>query len=139
VSVKVFHADHGLVSEHFTAIEKAVEGIQGFFIKVISLDGLPPLESALYGPSVGDEPVVDVELIVRNNRPGPSRMIRRPMKSATGLVAIGMVNEEGILLFTAYGNTHGVVAPREPWDKGLSEEEKNKSEEFWAVHALALG
>ena len=138
--MKVFHADHGLVPQHFTAIEKAVEGVQGFFIKVISLDGLPPLESALYGPSVGDEPVVvDVELIVRNNRPGPSRMVRRPMKRATGLVAIGMVNEEGILLFTAYGTTGGVVAPREPWDKGLNEEEKKQAEEFWAVHALALG
>ncbi len=137
--MKVFHADHGLVSEHFTAIEKAVEGVQGFFIKVISLDGLPQLESALYGPSVGDEPVVDAEFIVRNNRPGPSRMVRRPMKSATGLVAIGMVNEEGVLLFTAYGNTHGIVAPREPWDKGLSETEKIQAEEFWAVHALALG
>ncbi len=137
--MKVFHADHGLVSEHFTAIEKAVEGIQGFFIKVISLDGLPPLESALYGPSVGDDPVSDAILVVRNNRPGPSRMVRRPMKLATGLVAIGMVNEEGILLFTAYGNTHGIVAPREPWDKGLSEEEKKQAEEFWAVHALALG
>ena len=135
----IYHADHGLSDRELAiVIEVARQAAKGLFIKVIEIQHETHLKSALMGPSVGDEPIGDehplVYYSVRGNRPTPSKMYNEVGRKATHLVVIGM-GEEAV--FTAYGTEKGIVAPREPWDPSLSDEERKASEAFWAVHALA--
>jgi hypothetical protein len=135
----IYHADHGLSDRELAiVIEVARQAAKGLFIKVIKIQHETHLKSTLMGPSVGDEPIEDehplVYYSVRGNRPGASKMINEVGRKATHLVVIGVGGEA---VFTAYGTENGVVAPREPWDASLSDGEREVSQAFWAVHALA--
>lgn len=135
----IHHADHGLSETELAVVtEVARQAEKGFFIKVIEVDQNTKLKSALMGPSVGDGPIGDdhplVYYSVRGDRPQPSKMYNEVGRKATHLVIIGM---GGQAVFTAYGTERGVVAPREPWDTSLSPSEREESQAFWAVHALA--
>lgn len=133
----IHHVDHGLSEVELAVVKEVAKWAKGFFIKVIELSNTQ-LKSALVGPSVGDGPIGDdhplVYYSVRGNRGGPSKMINEVGRKATHLVIIGM---GGQAVFTAYGTERGIVAPREPWDTSLSDGEREVSEAFWAVHALA--
>lgn len=137
----IHHADHGIGYFHKALIQEALmEEEDGFFIRVIPLTNMcpPGLKSALRGPAVGDEEVKEATMVVRGNRAGPSRMTTLPPLEASEIVAIGIKRGEELELFTAYGTTCGVVAPREPWSPSLDEEGRKVSKAFWAVHALSL-
>ncbi len=134
----IHHVDHGLSETELAVVtEVARQAAKGLFIKVIELSDTK-LKSALVGPSVGDGAITDehplVYYSVRGDRPQPSKMYNGVARKATHLVIIGM---GGQAVFTAYGTERGVVAPREPWDASLSDGEREVSEAFWAVHALA--
>ena len=113
-----------------------------FFIETITLpDHLPTLENGLYGPLCGDEPVSESDVFyeTRANRSGPSRMIDRPKRQTRTVTVIGGKTHEvpsgECVLFTVYG---GPCAPREPYDASItSEEERQRSRDFWRDHALA--
>ena len=135
----IHHADHGLSEKELAVVtEVARQAEKGFFIKVIEVGQNTKLKSALVGPSVGDGPIGDdhplVYYSVRGNRANPSKMINEVGRKATHLVIIGVGGEA---VFTAYGTERGIVAPREPWDTSLSDEERETSKAFWAEHALA--
>ena len=134
----IHHVDHGLSEVELAVVKEVAKWAKGFFIRVIEVDQNTKLKSALMGPSVGDEPIEDehplVYYSVRGDRPNPSKMINEVGRKATHLVIIGM---GGQAVFTAYGTERGIVAPREPWDTSLSDGEREVSEAFWAVHALA--
>jgi len=137
----IHHADHGIGYFHRAQIKEALEEEgDGFFIKVIPVGGMcpPGLKCGLRGPAVGDGEIKEAEMVVRGNRAGPSRMTHLPPLEASEIVAIGIKRGEELELFTAYGTTCGVVAPREPWDPSLDEEGRKVSQAFWAVHALSL-
>jgi len=132
------HLDHNLTSEHVEWLLKHFADRIGFFIETVELPReLAPVECDLYGPSVGDPPVSesDVTYLVRGNRPGASRVVRRvPRLTRTLTVIAGPHGDEPVVLYTAYG---GPAAPREPFDGSLrTKEEKQASRDFWAVHAL---
>ena len=75
-------------------------------------------------------------MIQRPNRDGLTPMIGIEAQS-TSLITIGLcVDDDGLwTMFTAF---YGVKAPKEPWDKTLSESEREESEEFWSTHALCM-
>jgi hypothetical protein len=51
------------------------------------------------------------------------------------VTVIGGPDDKGsVILYTAFG---GPSALREPWDPGLTEEERYESQRFWSEHALS--
>jgi hypothetical protein len=134
------HADHGVSVATASDALNALADLpaEGFFIRTVTLpEGHADLSDALYGPMSGDDAVSesDVHYAVRGERTGASRMIAKPARATRLLTLIGMRDAEGVFLYTAFG---GRLAEREPFDPGLkTEEEKEKAQAFWAVHALA--
>ena len=135
----IFHADHGLDQRHHKLIDILMSVREGFFIDAVPLEELAgTLQSALYGPSCGDEPVTEdqVEYVKRGNRPGPSRLIDRPCRPADHMVVIGIAGDDP-KVFTAYGSIGSTVAPREWWDSGMKPSEAVEAAAFWSDHALS--
>jgi hypothetical protein len=115
----------------------------GFFIETFELP--EPAEDPsrfvvrcdLYGPRVGDPPVVAsaVTWSPRPPREYASRMIDAPARLTRVLTVIaGPHGNEPCVLYTAFG---GPLAPKEPLDPTLKPEEQESSAAFWAEHALA--
>lgn len=135
----IFHADHGIKEAHMRLIDALMAGREGFFIEALPLGSLSgTLQSALYGPSVGDAPVADSEVVyeVRGDRAGPSRLIDRPQRPADHMVVIGIGGDDP-KVFTAYGNIGDRIAPREWWDASMKPHETAEAAAFWREHALA--
>ena len=135
----IFHADHGLAVEHHRLIDNLMQGKEGFFIEAIPLGDLAgTLQSALYGPSCGDEPIGEdeVEYVKRGNRAGDSRLIDKPTRPADHMVVIGIAGSDA-KVFTAYGNIGDNIAPREWWDASMKPDEAEAAARFWKAHALS--
>ncbi len=134
------HADHGLNSGHLAFIDHIFETREpGFFVASYELqEGCSDLLCALYGPSVGDDPVTDedVSYEVRGERPGPSRLVERPHRPCRRMVVCGIVGDDPIV-FTAYGTQASEPSPREWWDASMKPHEAVESAKFWSTHALA--
>lgn len=77
----------------------------------------------------------DVRLEQRPNRKGLTPVVYNREAEDTSLINIGVcVDDDGLwTLFTAF---YGVLAPKEPWDERLTENEREESEAFWSTHAL---
>ncbi len=135
------HLDHNLNAEHVEYILSAFADKTGFFIATVRLpEHLPDLMTGLHGPCMGDAavPESDVEYIVRGTRAGASRLTSRPPRPTRWVTVIGgQHGDEPCVLYTAYGSHEGPLAPREPWDTGIPESEREASRAFWAVHALS--
>ena len=106
-------------------------------------DHLPPLKSALVGPSVGDPPVTQdtpgVHTANRGDGRPDSRMIHgehRPTDKITAVVIPDHTQEGRKWLVTTYG---GAAAPREVGDPSHTPESKKEAEGFWKDHALLTG
>lgn len=133
----VSHLDHGLNAEHVLFVASKIEPLRSFTILTVELpEHLPSLKSNLHGPATGEETVLEEEVFYkkRGKREGDSRMCLRPPVETRKLTIIVGPHEGEVILFTAYG---GPLAPREPWEKGLSETEVAQSQDFWAAHALS--
>lgn len=139
--VPLLHADHGLDARHLALIDEVMEDREGFFLLSLPLEGAlgGSLQSGLYGPVAGDPPVTEaeVEYVVRNERPGPSRLVSRPLRDADHLVVIGVAGGENPKVFTAYGNRGTVIPPREWWDPTMKPQEAMEAAAFWQQHALS--
>jgi hypothetical protein len=132
------HLDHAITGDHLAFIMSKFKDKQAFFLETVEMpEHLGSLPCGLHGPLMGDAPVPESEVTraVRGDRPGPSRMCDRPARMVRFMTVVGGPDEEGeTILYTAYG---GRVAPREPWDRGLNEEQRAESEQFWSEHALS--
>jgi hypothetical protein len=132
------HLDHSLTFGHLRFLLDTLPEVDGFTIKSLELpEELPSLPCALYGPVMGDEPVLPEEYmiahVVRGDRPCESRMIVAPMRPSRIMTVI--IGPDG-MLYTAFG---GPPAEREPGDPSLADDPdaKRAAEAFWKVHALA--
>lgn len=137
--INIIHADHALDVDHLHIVETVVRKAEGFFIEVIELpESCASLQCALYGPSVGDEPVaeVDVEYVHRAERVGPSRLVNRPTRPCRRMVVIG-VGGEHPSVYTAYGTQADSASPREWWDPTMTPAEAIVAAKYWNEHALA--
>lgn len=120
------HRDHGLSVAHLDYLLDTFRQRDGFFIETTLLPGdLPPAQCALYGPAMGDPPIVhemalppytestNVVMRQRGVRPYLSRVITgartRPCRYVT-LIA-GPHDGESCVVYTAFG---GPLAPKEP-------------------------
>jgi|TARA_R110001583_G_scaffold53441_3_gene164843 hypothetical protein len=140
--IAFFHDDHGLGPEHLLLIDTLLSDWDGSFIglHVTMPEDCPSLPSDLHGPSAGDDPITEdeVEYVTRANRAGPSRLVSRESRPCREMVLIagpGRSPGDEPLIYTAYGSQ--VVAPREPWDKSMNDEERAEARAFWSEHALS--
>jgi len=147
VSVVSMHVRKGIGQVSTTmalkTIREALEALgelpYGPFVRTVTLpegEG-HDLVDVLYGPMSGDEPVAEsmVHYAVRGERPGASRMFNLPARPTRLLTLIGRKNVEDVLIYFGFG---GRRPEREPFDPRIkTEEERQKSRDFWAVHAFA--
>lgn len=137
--VKESHMDHNLTINIQEVLEKYFSKKEGFFIETIDLKEKAGM-CALYGPAMGDAPVAgpaddEVFYHVRGERAYKSRLVNwAPRESNLITVIAGPYGEEPCVLYTAFA---GPLAPKEPGDPSLKEEEREASEAFWAEHALS--
>jgi hypothetical protein len=138
------HLDHSATSQQLAWLLKRYATHSAFFIETFVFpDELGTLPCGLYGPIMGDPPVVasaavPVSYAPRNGRAGNSRLVALPPRPGHGFTVVAGPDEQGnpCVLYTVYG---GPQAPREPWDPGLkTPEQKAESETFWAQHALGF-
>jgi len=141
IPIKTYHADHGVDAAlvAYVCRHLAAQEVQGFFLITIELpDWTRDLETRLWGPRAGDEPVPQDEVFMHKrsaDRP-PSRLVDRPMRPTRQLTAIGVVNDREVVFYTLHG---GPAAEREVGDPSLEGDPAAKaaSEAFWREHALA--
>lgn len=133
------HMDHGLNPAHQAWLLKNFHDRQEFFIATVEMpDHLAPLMSGIHGPIVGDEPLGEEDVIYgfRGTRPYPSRLTKRaPRPTRLMTVIAGPSGDEPCVLYTCYG---GPLAPREPGDTSLNDEQRAESVAFWMQHALSV-
>jgi hypothetical protein len=146
------HNDHGINSKQLALVQECLTQIpqkDGFFIQEIEIpDTAGPVICGLYGPVMGDEPIdnEDVAMIRRGNRPYKDRTVCRPFRLSNIVQVIGIkatrqymsnaraVAEVHYNLFTVFG---GPLAPKNPNDLSLTNDEIEEARSFWAVHALS--
>lgn len=134
------HTDHRLSEKVLSTIVEKFKDREAFFIETIWVDEV--VDCSLKGPLMGEEPIAESEVFYeqRGDRPGKSRLVHgKPSKTNKVTVIAGSyVDEETganypCILYTAFG---GPIAPKEPFDPSLSEDEREMSKRFWAEHAL---
>ena len=141
------HSDHNLTDAHcdyalgYAQAQLDCSGAGGVCIISVELPELyDTVPCALVGPAVGGEPVPESEAhyAKRGDRPYLSRVVVDAPQSQTNIitVVVGPHEEEPHVLYTMYA---GPAAPREPGDPSLEgdELELQRSQEFWAKHALS--
>ena len=136
------HLDHGLFSDH---LKFMLESFRDFGsdtdieIRTLQLpESIEPLDSALYGPAAGDDPIDEAKVFYqhRSGRNYPSRMSGAKSRSTRMLTVImGPHGGHDCILYTAFG---GPSTPKEPGDPMLADEDREASVAFWQEHALAL-
>lgn len=97
------------------------------FGRIIGTDNCVAIES-------GD----DVRMMYRKGRQGKSPVVFGKEPAETTILTIGICTDSDDELkrdtiFTAFT---GQLAPKEPWDPRLKDEERAESERFWASYAL---
>lgn len=112
------HLDHNLTEAQIAHVMERFADRDAFFIETIELpEDLGTVPCGLFGPLVGDEPIVetgDVLRVKRGTRPWFSRCIARfPRPVRTVTVIAGPHEGHGCIVYTMFG---GPLAPREPGD-----------------------
>lgn len=127
------HLDHNLTQAQIDFV-LALDAADGALtVQTVELPAeLGSVPCALYGPSMGDDPIPEscVSYAVRGGRAGESRLIDKGSRASRLITVIsGPHDGRGCVLFTAFG---GPQSPREPF-----EDTGEESRAFWAAHALA--
>jgi len=135
---KESHTDHVSDTLLGYVLDKFADA-SGFFTETFTLpDRFESLTSDLYGPIAGDDPIMSSDKLYwehRGSRPYRSRMINLPPRPTREVTVIaGPFGDEPCVLYTVFG---GPLAPKEPDDPTLTDEQRRESEEFWHEHALA--
>jgi hypothetical protein len=136
ITLPASHLDHGLTEAQVTHVLRLFADRSAFCIETIDLpETLGTVPCGLYGPLVGDEPVLDAEvtLATRGTRAYPSRLVDRPARpTRTVTVIAGPHDGHPCVVFTMFG---GPLAPQEPDDPGCKDPAASRA--FWAQHALS--
>lgn len=105
-----------------------------FFIDSIDLGRIVGKDNCV---AVAEDEKKLVQYRTRKNRQGKTPVIMAGQKEPadTSLITIGICKDSDgkDTLFTAF---YGYKGEKEPWERGLSPEQKRKSEDFWSTHAL---
>jgi hypothetical protein len=139
------HVDHGLSKAQLDWLLEKFASRDAFFIETVVLPSeLGTVPCGLYGPEMGDNAIEESSVVYgrRGNREYKSRLLNiTPLGSPYGTRAVNIVtviagphDDLPCVLFTAFG---GPLAPKEPNDPTLKDDEREKSVAFWLTHALA--
>lgn len=131
------HVDHGLTEGQLAYLLQRFGDHNAFFVATIELpEALGTVPCGLYGPSMGDAPVAeeDVVYVQRLGRTWVSRLLPMTAGRRTRQVTVvaGPHDGEACVLFSAFG---GPSAPQEPGDPGCRDQ--GASVAFWNQHALS--
>ena len=134
--IKESHVDHGLNQSQLDFLVEKFAGKDAFFIETVELpEELGTVPCGLHGPLMDDSPVLEAEMVVRGDRPNPSRLCDRAARPTSKVTVIAGPNgDDACVLYTAFG---GPLAPKEPGDPTLEGKALEESTAFWAVHALS--
>lgn len=133
---------HGISPEHLDWLGTHPDVLAAKGPVTISIpDHLSPVPNSLVGPSMGDNPVSENDVVYLNRgggRPYNSRMIKGPHKTTRMLTVISRPHKDTgkPFLITAFG---GPLAPKEVEDPTHTPESKEESKKFWSQHALLTG
>lgn len=129
------HVDHGLSAAQVDYLLERFADRSTFFVETVDLpDALGTAPCDLVGPSVGDAPVREDQVIyrARGARSWRSRTIALPARRSRRVTVVaGPHDGQPCVLFTAYG---GPPAPQEPDDPACRD--LLASQAFWREHAL---
>lgn len=130
------HLDHGLTADQVAHIFARFADRSEFFIETFELpEELGTVPCGLYGPAMGDQPIVVAFRQRRGTRQHESRLVAAPTRpTRTVTVIAGPHADLPCVLFTAFG---GPLTPKEDADPTLRDDERAASEAFWSEHALA--
>ena len=78
----------------------------------------------------------DVRIVTRPNRAGQTPIVYNREAEDTSLINVGLCLDEEDGLWTMFTAFYGILAPKEPWDFRLKDEEREESIQFWSTHAL---
>lgn len=136
---RIYHADHGIPHMVVLQVIDSLNLQPGFFLRTTTLpEGAPDALNGLYGPKSGDAPVAESEVFYakRSEDRPDSRMIDLPKRPTRMVTVIGMVEDDGITVYTVYG---GPAAEREPGDPSIAGNDEliAAAKKFWSQHALA--
>jgi hypothetical protein len=133
------HLDHGLTAAHLRFIDEQFGARTAFFAETVEMPPhLGDLLCSLFGPLVGDAPVleVDVHHAIRGPRAWTSRLLAwapRPTRLLTVIAGPDDDDDDDdLVLLTAFG---GPLAPQEPGDPRVRD--LAASIAFWRDHALS--
>lgn len=138
------HAD--LKPAHVAWALKKFGDRDSFFKETVEMpESLPALNDALYGPSAGDPPITESEVVYvhrggkgKGKRLGKSRMVNLPLRKSRRVTVIaGPHDGHPMVVYAMFG---GHAAEREPFDEDIKNEaDRQRAVAFWATHALATG
>ena len=130
------HIDHGLTEEQLRYLLDRFADRAAFFLETIELpDQLGTVPCGLYGPVMGDSPIVETEVVheKRGTRAWTSRLVERGTRPTRMVTVIaGPHDGNACMLYTAFG---GPASPQEPGDPACKD--PDASAVFWRDHALA--
>ena len=130
------HVDHGLSEAQLRYLLDRFADRNAFFLETIELpEDLGTAPCGLYGPTMGDAPVSDDEVVcaARSTRAWTSRLVDRPARPTRKVTVIaGPHDGHPCVLYTAFG---GPATPQEPGDPGCKDPAASAA--FWREHALA--
>lgn len=131
---------HSITSEHINWLSQQPEVMAAKGpVTLILPEHLPELPNSLIGPASGHGPVgndhPEVYRGKRGERNYDSKMLRGKNQTTRMITAIVRPHKETgrPFLITAFG---GPLAPKEPDDPTLRDEEREESKRFWSEHAL---
>lgn len=138
------HVHSDLLPEHVAWALNKFKNRDGFFKESVAMPkSLPALDNALYGPTAGDPPVAESEVVYVHrpggkSRLGKSRMVHRPMRKTRVITVIaGPHDGHPMVVYAMHG---GHPAEREPFDEDIkTPAQQAAADAFWATHALATG
>ncbi len=130
-----FHSEGGMTPELLaSALERIDTEDRGFLLEQVEFDHEIGTQTCV---DIG--PDDDVVMVYRKGRSGRTPMVKNreaaPCSSIVAILAKDRDYDDGCyVLVTGYT---GALAPREPWDPGIEdEEERQRCDDFWSSHAL---
>lgn len=135
---------HRITQDHINWLSQQPEVMAATGPVTLTLpEHLPELPNSLIGPASGHGPIGDDHPeVYRGNRGSgrnyDSKMLRGETQTTRMITAIVRPHKESgrPFLITAFG---GPLAPKEPDDPSLRDEEREESKRFWSQHALLDG
>lgn len=135
----VYHCAPGVSKDQLDWAKTVLPGLvtEGYFAISLELpDHMGQADYGLYGPSVGDLPVLEAEVFYGDTTGTGmmERLVDRPLRKTSTLQVVGTRTGDVFRILTVYG---GPALPACPSDETPSDKANTPVREWWSVHALS--